>query len=56
MPTHNRAAHCVNNDRDFMQGPYNRLGQALAGVLQQQQDTSQAQLQQLLQVQAELEL
>ena len=39
-----------------MQGLFNGLGKALAGVLQQQQDTSQAQLQQLLQAQAELGL
>ena len=39
-----------------MQGLFNGLGQALAGVMQQQQDTSQAQLQQLLQAQAELGL
>ena len=39
-----------------MQGLFDGLGQARAGVLQQQQDTSQAQLQQLLQGQAEMEL
>ena len=39
------AAHHVNNDREFMQGLLNGLDQAIVGVLQQQQDTSQAQLQ-----------
>ena len=46
------ASHHINNDRGFMQGLFNGFGQAL--VLQQQQYTSQAQLQQLLQAQAEL--
>ena len=50
------AARRVNDDREFMQGLFNGLGQAIAGVLQQQQDTSQAQLQQFLQAQAELGL
>ena len=39
-----------------MQGLFIGLGQALVGVLQQQQNTSQAQLQQLLQAQAKLGL
>ena len=50
------AARHVNDDREFMQGLFNGLGQALAGVLQQQQETSQAQLQQFLQAQTELGL
>ena len=50
------AARRVNDDRKFMQGLFNGLGQAPAGVMQQQQDTSQAQLQQFLQAQAELGL
>ena len=39
-----------------MQGLFNGLGQAIAGALQQQQDISQAQLQHLMQAQAELGL
>ena len=50
------AARCINDDRKFMQGLFNGLGQATSGALQQQQDTSQVQLQQLMQAQAELGL
>ena len=50
------AAHHINDDRVFMQGLFNGLGQALTGFLQQQQNISQAKLQQLLQAQAELGL
>ena len=46
------ATHHVNNDREFMQGPFNGLGQGIAFALQQQQNTSQAQQQQLMQAQA----
>ena len=35
----------INDDREFMQGLYKGLGQAIAIALKQQQDTSQAQLQ-----------
>ena len=46
------ATHLVNDDGEFMQGLFNGLGQAIVGILQQQQDNSQAQLQQLMQAQA----
>ena len=48
------AAHHVNDDREFMQGLFNGLGQATASAPQHQQDISWAQLQQLMQAQAEL--
>ena len=51
------AAHHVNDDREFMQSLFNRLGQAIAGAQQQQQqDTYQAQLQQLMQAQSKFGL
>ena len=48
------AAHPVNDDREFMWSLLDGLGQAIAGALQQQENTSQAQLQQLIQAQAEM--
>ena len=50
--SHTMATHLVNDDGEFMQGLFNGLGQAIVGIPQQQQDNSQAQLQQLMQAQA----
>ena len=47
------AACHISDEREFMQGLFNGLGQAIAGALQQQPDTFQVQLQQLMQAQAE---
>ena len=47
---------CINYDREFIQRLFDGLGQAIAGAMQQNKDASQAQLQQLMQAQAELGL